>query len=156
ADEADRAVAAGGRIGPLHGVPFTAKENIAVAGTPATQGMTVLADAIAPQDDPAVERFRLAGAIPIGRTNLPDSAFRSQTGSSLHGLTVTPWEPAPTVGGSSGGEGAALATGLSPLGLGNDIGGSVRIPAHCCGIAAIKPTVGVVPALSPHPSIICA
>ena len=154
ADEADRALAAGTPLGPLHGVPFTVKENIAVAGTPTTSGMTLLADAIAPQDDPAVERLRRAGAIPIGRTNLPDSAFRPQTHSSLHGLTVNPWDPAHTVGGSSGGEGAALAAGLSPLGLGNDIGGSVRIPAHCCGVAAIKPTVGLVPALSTHPALI--
>ena len=125
ADGADRAFAAGSLLGPLHGVPFTVKENIAVAGTPTTWGMHVFADAITPHDDPAVERLRQAGAIPIGRTNLPDAAFRSQTNSSLHGLTRNPWNPVHTTGGSSGGEAAASAAGMSPLGLGTDIGGSV-------------------------------
>ena len=151
AEGADRAFATGSPLGPLHGVPFTVKENIAVAGTPTTSGMRVFADAIAPRDDPAVERLRQAGAIPIGRTNLPDAAFRSQTNSSLHGLTRNPWNPAHTVGGSSGGEAAALASGMSPLGLGNDIGGSVRVPAHCCGVAGIKPTVGVIPSVARGP-----
>ena len=156
ADAADEALARGAPLGPLHGVPFTVKENIAVAGTPTTAGMVLLADAIAPRDDPAVERLRASGAIPIGRTNLPDAAFRSQTHSSLHGLTLNPWNPIHTVGGSSGGEGAALAAGMTPLGLGNDIGGSVRVPAHCCGIAAIKPTAGVVPAQVTDPAMLSA
>jgi amidase len=132
-------------------VPFTVKESIAVAGTPTTMGMRVLAYAIAPRDDPAVERLRQAGAIPIGRTNMPDAAFRSQTNSSLHGLTRNPWNPNHTAGGSSGGEAAALAVGMSPLGLGTDLGGSLRLPAHCCGVAAIKPTVGVVPMVARGP-----
>ena len=152
ADAADDALGAGEPLGPLHGVPFTVKENIAVAGTPTTSGMALFADAIAPRDDPAVERLRVSGGIPIGRTNLPDMAFRSQTHSSLHGLTLNPWNRAHTAGGSSGGEAAAIAAGMSPLGLGNDLGGSVRLPAHCCGIAAIKPTAGVVPAYAPNPA----
>ena len=156
ADAADEARAAGDRLGPLHGVPFTVKENLAVAGTPTTQGMAVFADAIAPRDDPAVERLRRSGAIPMGRTNLPDAAFRAQTYSSLHGLTLNPWNPAHTAGGSSGGEGVALAVGMSPLGLGTDVGGSVRTPAHCCGVAAIKPTVGVVPAAMTGPASLFA
>jgi amidase len=156
ADAADVAFSTGDALGPLHGVPFTVKENIAVAGTPTTSGMVLFAEAIAPRDDPAVERLRASGAIPVGRTNLPDAALRSQTNSSLHGLTLNPWNPAHTAGGSSGGEGVALAVGMSPLGLGNDIGGSVRIPAHCCGVAAIKPTVGVVPALAMNPVMLCS
>jgi amidase len=145
ADAADRAVADGARLGPLHGVPFTVKENIDVAGTPTTQAVPALAEAVAPVDAPQVERLRAAGAIPLGRTNLPDFGLRVHTDSALHGLTRNPWNPRRTAGGSSGGEAAALATGMSPLGLGNDLGGSLRNPAHCCGIASIKPSTGAVP-----------
>jgi amidase len=145
ADRADAAVASGAPLGPLHGVPFTVKENIDVAGTPTTNGITVLADAVADVDAPTVERLRAAGAIPIARTNLPDLGLRITTDSSLHGITSNPWDPSLTAGGSSGGEAAALVTGMSPLGLGNDLGGSLRNPAHCCGISSLKPTPGVVP-----------
>lgn len=145
ADAADRATAAGTATGRFHGVPMTVKENIDVAGHPTTQGVPMLADAIASCDAPTVARLRAAGAIPFARTNLPDFGLRVHTDSSLHGLTRNPWDQRFTVGGSSGGEGSALASGMSPLGLGNDIGGSLRNPAHCCGIASIKPTVGVVP-----------
>ena len=145
ADAADAAVAAGGPLGPLHGVPVTVKENIDLAGTPTTQAVVAFADAIAPIDAPLVERVRAAGAIPIGRTNLPDFGLRVTTESSLHGNTHNPWHPTRTTGGSSGGEGSALASGMSPLGFGNDIGGSLRNPATCCGVTSIKPTTGVVP-----------
>ena len=145
ADAADRAVADGGPLQPLHGVPITVKENIDVAGTPTTQGVPLLADAVAGIDAPAVERMCAAGAIPIARTNMPDLGLRVHTHSTLYGLTRNPWNPHVTAGGSSGGEASAIASGMSPLGLGNDIGGSLRNPAHCCGIASIKPTTGVVP-----------
>lgn len=145
ADAADAAVAAGGPLGPLHGVPCTVKENIDLAGTPTTQGVKALADAVAPIDAPTVERMRAAGAIPFGRTNLPDFGLRVHTDSELHGITRNPWNPDVTAGGSSGGEASAIASGMSPIGLGNDIGGSLRNPAHCCGIASLKPTVGVIP-----------
>jgi amidase len=145
AREADRAVADGRPLGPLHGVPCTIKENVDVAGTPTTDGIPGLAEAVAAQDAPLVERLRNAGAIPIGRTNMPDFALRIHTDSSLHGLTRNPWNASVTAGGSSGGEAAALASGMSPLGIGNDIGGSLRNPAHACGIASIKPTLGRVP-----------
>ena len=145
ADAADAAIADGDDIGPLHGVPCTVKENIDLAGTPTTQGVPALAEAVAPIDAPTVERMRAAGAIPFARTNLPDLGLRVHTNSSLHGLTRNPWHPGVTAGGSSGGEAAALASGMSPIGLRNDIGGSLRNPAHCCGVASIKPTVGVVP-----------
>ena len=145
ADAADRAVTDGARLGPVHGVPFTVKENIDLAGTPTTQGVPVLAEAVAPIDAPQVERLCAAGAIPFGRTNLPDFGLRVHTDSALHGLTRNPWHPQRTPGGSSGGEAAALATGMSPLGLGNDLGGSLRNPVHCCGVASIKPSVGAVP-----------
>lgn len=145
ADRADAAVRAGERLGPLHGVPCTVKENIDLAGTPTTNAVPALAEALSSSDAPIVERMRAAGAIPIGRTNLPDMGLRIHTDSSLHGLTRNPWHHDRTAGGSSGGEGSALASGMSPIGLGNDIGGSLRNPAHCCGVASIKPTQGVVP-----------
>jgi len=139
---ADKRLAAGETVGPLHGVPFTVKENIDMAGLPTTWGVPALAQAVVPADAPVVERMRAAGAIPIGRTNLPDMALRVHTNSSLHGLTRNPWHPDRTAGGSSGGEAAALASGMSPIGLGNDIGGSLRNPANACGIASIRPSAG--------------
>jgi amidase len=151
ADDADRAVAEGAPLGPLHGVPITVKENIDVAGWPTTQGIPALAEAIPPVDAPVIERMRAAGAIPFARTNLPDFGLRVHTDSSLRGLTRNPWNADVTAGGSSGGEASALASGMTPLGLGNDLGGSLRNPAHCCGIAAIKPSTGVVPDASSIP-----
>jgi amidase len=145
ADRADESRRSGEPLGPLHGVPFTVKENIDLAGTPTTNAVPALAEAISSSDAPIVERMRRAGAIPIGRTNLPDMGLRIHTDSSLHGLTRNPWHRDRTAGGSSGGEASALASGMSPIGLGNDIGGSLRNPAHCCGVASIKPTQGVVP-----------
>jgi amidase len=105
----------------------------------------LLARAVVPLDAPVVQRMREAGAIPIGRTNLPDMALRVSTDSSLHGITRNPWNLTRTAGGSSGGEAVALATGMSPIGLGNDIGGSLRNPANACGIASIRPSAGRVP-----------
>ena len=142
---ADQAVARGDRLGPLHGVPFTVKENIDVAGLPTTWGVPALSGAVVPMDAPVVQRMREAGAIPIGRTNLPDMGLRVTTDSSLHGITRNPWNPLRTTAGSSGGEAAALATGMSPIGLGNDLGGSLRNPANACGIASIRPSAGRVP-----------
>ncbi|MFK8022455.1 MAG: amidase [Ilumatobacter sp.] len=154
ADAADAAADRGDALGPFHGVPMTVKENVDLAGFPTTQGVPALADAIATADAPAVERLKAAGAIPIGRTNLPDFGLRVSTDSSLHGLTRNPHHPARTAGGSSGGEASAIASGMSPFGIGNDIGGSLRNPAHCCGIASIKPSVGVVPHASTLPPIV--
>ena len=142
---ADRKVASGDPLGPLHGVPCTVKENIDMAGLPTTWGVPALSGAVVPLDAPVVERMRAAGAIPIGRTNLPDMALRVHTDSSLYGLTRNPRNLERTAGGSSGGEAVALATGMSPLGLGNDIGGSLRNPANACGIVSIRPSAGRVP-----------
>ncbi len=146
AAEADRKVARGETLGPLHGVPFTVKENIDMAGLPTTWGVPALAGAVVPLDAPVVQRMRAAGAIPVGRTNLPDLALRVHTDSALHGLTRNPWNLGRSAGGSSGGEAVALATGMSPIGLGNDLGGSLRNPANACGIASIRPSAGRVPA----------
>lgn len=142
---ADARVASGAPLPPLHGVPFTVKANIDMAGLPTSWGVVPLAHAVVPTDAPVVERMRAAGAIPIGRTNMPDMALRVHTDSSLHGLTRNPWNPARTCAGSSGGEAVALATGMSALGLGNDIGGSLRNPASACGVASIRPSFGRVP-----------
>ena len=142
---ADKRLAAGELVGPLHGVPFTVEKNIDIAGLPTTWGVRALAKTVAPADAPVVERMRAVGGIPIGRTNLSDMALCVRAVTSLHGPTRNPWRPGRTAGGSSGGEAAALASGMSPIGLGNDIGGSLRNPANACGIASIRPSAGRVP-----------
>ena len=152
AAEADRIRADGGVLGPLHGVPFTVKQNIDLAGSATNWGLPALAGAIADGDSPVVERMKAAGAIPIARTNCPDMALRVHTDSSTAGLTRTPWTAHHTAGGSSGGEGSALASGMSPIGLGNDIGGSLRNPAACNGIASLKPSAGRVPLYTHAPA----
>ncbi len=129
----------------LHGVPFTIKENIDFIGSPTTNGLPFLAEEFPPKNAPIVDRMLSAGAIPIGRTNLPEMGLRLDTDNPLRGRTFNPWNKKLTPGGSSGGEAAAIATGMSPIGLGNDVGGSLRNPAYCCGISSIKPTVGRVP-----------
>lgn len=142
ADEIDAAIEAGTEIGPLGGVPFTIKENIDFGGTATTHGLEMLAGAVVPHDEAFVAELRRAGAIPIGRTNLPDLASRWHTDNALHGATLNPWSASHTPGGSSGGEAAALASGMTPLGLGNDIAGSLRWPSQCCGTVALKPSLG--------------
>ena len=123
--EADRKVASRERIGPLHGVPVTVKENIDMAGLPTTWGVPALSGAVVPLDAPVVEKIRAAGGIPIGRTNLPDMGLRIHTDSTLYGLTRNPWNRNRTAGGSSGGEAVAIATGMSPIGL------ETTSAAHC-------------------------
>src|ERR1019366_7006527 len=153
ADAADAVVRAGGRLGPLHGVPFTIKTNIDVAGYATTEGTVALKDFIASEDAPTVERMRAAGAVALARTNMPDLGLRMNTESALYGATHNPWRHGLTAGGSSGGETAALASGMSPIGLGNDIGGSLRSPAYACGVASIKPSRGRVPDRNPSATI---
>ncbi|WP_218951879.1 amidase [Amycolatopsis anabasis] len=151
--DADRRLAAGKPAGPLDGVPVTVKENIDVAGTATTQGVAALAEEIAPVDAPPIANLRRNGAIPIARTNLPDFALRWHTDSGIAGPTRNPWDPELTPGGSSGGEAVSLATGMSLLGVGNDLGGSLRWPSQCAGTAALRPTLGRIPhALSLEPS----
>jgi amidase len=141
ADAADRSAPQG----PLHGVPFTIKENIDCMGSATTQGLAMFAAAAPPQDAPVVARMKAAGAIPLARTNLPEMGLRISTNNALRGCTNNPWNLDLVAGGSSGGEGAALASGMTPFGLGNDIGGSLRNPAYCCGITSLKPTTGRIP-----------
>ncbi len=142
ADAADARQKAGEPLGALHGVPFTIKVNLDLAGYTTNQGCESLKDFMASDDSPPVERMRRAGAVALARTNMPDLGLRINTESSLYGATHNPWKHGITAGGSSGGEAAAIASGMSPLGLGNDIGGSLRNPAYACGIASIKPTRG--------------
>jgi amidase len=146
ADRADAAQARGDELGRLHGVPYTVKCNIDFAGSATSECVVAFKDLIATTDAPMVKRMRAAGAIAIGRTNMPDFGLRINTESELYGATHNPWDLSRTAGGSSGGEAAAIASGMSPIGLGNDIGGSVRNPAYCCGIASIKPSFGRVAA----------
>lgn len=148
---ADQAVASGADLPRFHGVPFVVKSNIDVAGTPTTQGLKALAGAYPTCDAPIVQRMRAAGAIPIGRTNMPNGAIRWHCESELYGATINPWDRTRTAGGSSAGVAVACATGMSPLGLGNDGLGSLRHPAQCCGVAALKPTLGRVPDASTAP-----
>lgn len=145
ASAADRKVADRGVLPRLHGVPFVVKSNIDVKGTPTTQGIRAFADAYPLMDAPIVERMRQAGAVVIGRTNMPSLAVRWHCESELYGPSANPWDPSRTAGGSSAGVAVAVATGMSPFGLGNDGLGSLRHPAQCCGIAALKPTFGRVP-----------
>jgi len=138
-------------VGPLHGVPISIKENIDQVGYATTQGVAALADAVPAVNAPTLQRMLDAGAIAIGRTNLPELGLRVSTENAFRGLTRNPWDYERTAGGSSGGEGSAIASGMSPLGLGNDIGGSVRNPALCCGIAALKPGYGRIPRVASLP-----
>jgi amidase len=142
ADAADAAQRRGDATGPLHGVPITVKENVDLAGSATTHGLVAMKDAIPPLDAPHVAQLRRAGAIPIARTNMPDFGLRWHCESSLRGTTLNPWDASRTPGGSSGGEAVALATGMTPLGVGNDYGGSVRVPAQFCGVASLRPTPG--------------
>lgn len=145
ADAADAALARGEAVGPFHGVPVTIKECLSLAGKRTTCGTPLLENYVPDRDATAVARLKAAGAIPIGRTNLPEWAMDMQSSNPLFGRTNNPWNLERTSGGSSGGEGAAIAAGVSPLGLGSDVAGSIRIPAHFCGVCGVKPTAGRVP-----------
>ncbi|MGW8377293.1 amidase [Streptomyces sp. ODS28] len=139
--------AAGRELGPLAGVPFTVKETTAIAGLPTTFGAKRFAHFTAQRDAPPVARLRAAGAVPVGHSNMPTLVLAGiHTRSELFGETLNPFDPRVTPGGSSGGDAAAVASGMTPLGLGNDAGGSVRLPAVFCGAAGLKPTTGRFPA----------
>ena len=142
---ADAALARGDKPGPLHGLPITVKESYDVAGLPSTFGLFDLKDNVAPRDSLAVERLKAAGAIVLGKTNVPSNLADWQTINPVYGTTLNPWDYARTPGGSSGGSAAALAAGLSALEIGSDIGGSIRMPAHYCGVWGHKPSFELVP-----------
>ncbi len=142
AAEADRARTSAAALGPLHGVPITIKEQFEVEGAPSTWGLPSRAGQFARSDGPLVKRLRAAGAIVLGVTNVPQMLFYLESDNPVYGRSNNPWNVARSPGGSSGGEGAIIAAGGSPLGLGADIGGSIRVPAHFSGIHGIKPTSG--------------
>jgi len=148
AKRADAIVASGVRLGPLHGVPVTIKENVDQAGQPTPNGLVADKDLIAKTDAPVVANLRKAGAIIIGRTNTPEFSYRWFTDNPLRGLTQNPWSDAHTPGGSSGGAAAAVALGIGTIAHGNDLGGSLRYPAYACGVATIRPSLGRVPAFN--------
>ena len=139
---ADARQARGETLGPLHGVPVSIKESFYIAGTPATGGVPQWADNTAAADNPLVARLRAAGAVVLGKTNVPELLFYLEADNPIYGRTNNPWNLDRSPGGSSGGEGALVAAGGSALGLGTDIGGSIRVPAHCCGVHGLKPTSG--------------
>jgi amidase len=132
-------------LGPLHGVPFTVKDIFNTAGLPTTAGLRIMRTNIPDHDATAVARMRRAGAILIGKTNCPPGGAGVESWKSMRGGTRNPYDISRTPGGSSSGEAAIIAAGGSPLGLGSDSGGSVRMPAAYCGIAALKPTAGLIP-----------
>lgn len=149
AERADEQLRSGASLGPLHGVPVTIKENVDQAGVATPNGIPAFAGLIAADDSPVVRNLLDAGAIVIGRNNTPEFSFRMTTDNPLRGRTKNPWTDAITCGGSSGGAGAAAAAGIGCVAHGNDIGGSLRYPAYCNGVATIRPTMGRVPAFNP-------
>ncbi len=136
---------AGGVLGPLHGLPITIKDAIEVEGVRSTGGAVELTDHVAAADAPAVAQLKAAGAIVFGKTNVPRWSGDLQTYNEIFGTTNNPWDVTRVPGGSSGGPAAAVAAGFTSFELGTDIGGSIRVPSHCCGVFGIKPSFGVVP-----------
>ena len=145
ADERDRELARGQPRGPFHGVPMTVKDAFATAGIRTTSGMADRRDHVPDEDAEAVARLVAAGVVILGKTNVPAGITGQETANSLFGRTTNPWNVERTPGGSSGGAAAAVAAGLSALELGSDSGGSIRQPAHCCGVYGHIPTQGLVP-----------
>ena len=152
AQQAEAAVKLGKNLGPLHGVPLSIKSSIAVAGLPWETGTKLRAGRVASQDAPLVARLRNAGAIILGVTNCAELLMAWETDNLLYGRTNNPWDLSRTAGGSSGGEAAAIASGCSAGGVGSDGGGSIRVPAHFCGICGLKPTPGRIPATGHFPA----
>jgi fatty acid amide hydrolase len=133
--------ARGEEVGPLHGLPLTIKDNIDVRGTDVSMGLRSCLGKPAAEDALVVRELRRLGAIVLGKTNVPQLLLVQESDNDVYGVTRNPWNLERSPGGSSGGEAAALAAGLTPLGIGSDIGGSIRIPAHFCGVAGFKPTL---------------
>src|SRR5262245_52440918 len=145
ARRAETAVMKGEALGPFHGVPFSVKDLVFTRGVRTTMGSLIFADQVPGEDAVPVRRLREAGAILVGKTTTPEFGHKPLTDSPLFGATRNPWDLSRTGGGSSGGAAVAVATGQAPLALGTDGGGSIRLPASCCGIVGLKPTLGRVP-----------
>jgi Asp-tRNA(Asn)/Glu-tRNA(Gln) amidotransferase A subunit family amidase len=151
AQAAETAILRGDAVGVLHGVPISIKSCMDVAGWPCLAGSRLRADYVASEDAVLVSRLRAAGAILIGNTNVSEFLMAYETDNALSGKTSNPWELSRSAGGSSGGEAAAIASGCSMGGVGSDGGGSVRVPAHFCGISGLKPTPGRIPSTGHYP-----
>ncbi|MGY1807049.1 amidase [Blastococcus sp. SYSU D00669] len=145
ADLADRMVAEGRAVGPLHGVPTSMKVNTDEAGRATDGGVVAHAGVVAAEDSASAAALRRAGAVFVGRSNVPAFSFRWITDNELHGRTLNPWDATRTPGGSSGGAASAVAAGMVPVAHGNDIGGSIRFPAFACGVTGLRPTAGRLP-----------
>jgi fatty acid amide hydrolase 2 len=145
------AAGAGGELPPFHGVPCTIKESIALAGMPFTSGLVARTGVVADEDATPVARMRRAGFIPLGVTNISELCMWMESNNHVYGRTNNPYDPRRTVGGSSGGEGAIVGAGGSPVGLGADVGGSIRMPAFFNGVFGHKPTGGLVPGTGQYP-----
>jgi aspartyl-tRNA(Asn)/glutamyl-tRNA(Gln) amidotransferase subunit A len=145
AHAAEAAVLSREELGPLHGVPFTVKDTFDTAGLRTTRGSRLFAERVPDRDATVVARAKEAGGILLGKTNTPEFALWWETANLVFGRTSNPRDPDRSSGGSSGGEAVALATGMSSLGIGSDLGGSIRLPAHYCGVVGLKPTHGRVP-----------
>ena len=154
ARQAEAAIMRGDDLGPLHGVPFTLKDCIETAGMRMSLGSKVYDGYISQQDAEVYTRLKGAGGILLGKTNMPEFALWWETDNDVFGITRNPWNLDRTAGGSSGGEVAAIAAGLSPFGLGTDLGGSIRAPASLCGVVGIKPTLGRIPYTGIQPQTI--
>src|SRR5256884_4730199 len=152
AREAEVAVRRGAKLGALHGVPVSIKISIEVAGFRCEAGTKLRQGTVASQDAPLVSRLRDAGAIILGTTNTPELLMAWETDNLLYGRTNNPWDLTRTPGGSSGGEAAAIASGMSAAGVGSDGRGSLRVPAHFSGICGLKPTPGRIPATGHFPN----
>ena len=150
ARQADAALARGEVWGPLHGVPMTCKDSFNVAGLPTTFGSPQLKDNVAAEDALAIQRLKAAGAVIFGKTNVPLWLADFQSYNDVYGTTNNPWDPQRGPGGSSGGSAASLASGMTALEIGSDIGGSIRNPAHFCGVFGHKPTWGLLPPRGPR------
>jgi Asp-tRNA(Asn)/Glu-tRNA(Gln) amidotransferase A subunit family amidase len=151
AQDAEIAVMHGKTLGPLHGIPISIKSSMAVAGMLCESGTRLRAGFVPVLDAPLVARLRAAGAIVMGVTNTPEFLMAWETDNLLYGRTNNPWDLQRTPGGSSGGEAAAIAAGMSAGGVGSDGGGSIRVPAHFSGICGLKPTPGRIPATGHYP-----
>jgi aspartyl-tRNA(Asn)/glutamyl-tRNA(Gln) amidotransferase subunit A len=145
AKKAEKAVMKGGELGPLHGVPFSVKDLVFTKGVRTTFGCKLLEDFVPEEDAVHVARLKTAGAIMLGKTNTSEFGFKPLTDNLIFGITRNPWKLEKSPGGSSGGAAAAVASGLGPLAVGVDGGGSIRIPSSCCGVFGIKPQLGRVP-----------
>ena len=151
AREAEAAVMRGDEVGPLHGVPVTVKDTIETKGLKTTAGSLLRATHLPTEDAPAVAKLKLSGAILLGKTNVPEMAIPYECDNPVFGRTNNPHDVSKTSGGSSGGEAASISACISPFGLGSDLSGSIRVPAHFCGIVGLKPTAGRISAENHFP-----